>query len=514
MRMTNLHYHYHCGCVSLLLLLAASISSEGTLGLNCYYDTFSTLSCTWIHNKNFTDGICLIEAESKRDYGTCNLSRSGATSMTCKLYFGENRMRAVATVSTRINLRLKCHHENETYLKSDTFRPYDNLKLNPPESLRFVNLGDARNNLTWISHNYPYVDGKRFYEVRFRPSGETWQTLHIEQDQQWLKLPALKPDALYEVQVRANQKRFKKGGQWSKWSESLEWRTPPAAPAQVFSFPMLWIGGICVAGIVIPGILIIIGCKRTNWSKKRSWISVPDPSGFLEPLYGGDFKAWMSSPFPASSFALVDVDPKISPVEIEPMKDLPTILPMGCASDPSPFENSGHSFHNQGYFLFDMAPCKVYFTYDRSQNDDNEDDNKDSISMGEGSYTALSFPDTQPMDTSNYETLSRIEVCRTNVLSGSCDLGIPPVAPPHPLYPQMGDGVECQEADNSIPTGFPPKLERPVEVLSSHENLHLVEPQREVYNMHGSSICPAPTQRLGGNTGAYLSLKDFELQYR
>ncbi|XP_078540033.1 interleukin-2 receptor subunit beta [Lissotriton helveticus] len=519
--MTHLYCYSHCYCVSLLLLLAASISSEGTLGLNCYYDTFSTLSCTWIHDKNFTDATCLIEAEVLKYsiYGKCNLTRSGANSMACKLYFGEKRMRAVATVRTEIHLRMKCYNKNQTYLKNDTLRPYDYLKLNPPESLRFANLSDARTNLTWVSRNYPYVDGTRFYEVRYRPSGDPWQTLHIGQDQQWLEIPALKPDTRYEVQVRTNQKRFTKDAQWSEWSESLEWKTPSAAHAQVFSFPVLWIGGICVAGAFIPGILLIIGCKRTNWNKKNPWISVPDPSVFFEALYGGDFKAWMSSPFPASSFAVVDMDPKISPVEITPLKDLPKVMPIGCTDDSFPYENSGlsqHSFHNQGYFLFDTAPCKVYFSYEPSKNDDNEDKNKDSISVGEGSYLAVSSPDTQPVYTSDYEKISRITACSANVLSGSRDLAIFPVAPGNPahlLYPQIHHEVERQKVNNSIPADFPAKLETPVQVLSLHENLNLVEPEKEAHNMHVSGICPTLTQRLGGNTGDYLSLKDFELQY-
>ncbi|XP_069509115.1 interleukin-2 receptor subunit beta [Ambystoma mexicanum] len=544
-RMKTIHCYPACCCISFIIFLAAGASTEETRELSCLYDTFSTLFCTWIYDHNYMNATCRLTATVDKHQGYCNLTANGNNPRSCELPLLEDRQKPAATVSSKISLLLQCLLTNQTNVtvKKLQFMPYENLRVNPPTSLQIVNISNGRAILTWVCHTYHYTNGKLNYEVCYRPFGESPKTLDIKQDQQWVELVALESDTVYEVQVRArvapNHAKYK--GQWSGWSKTLEWQTPPADPAQVFSHPVgmtlvhvLWIVGICLA-VAISGAVFITGFWKTNWFRRFSWFSVPDPSMFFEPalsLQGGDFKTWLSSPFPVAAFDPVDAAPKISLVEIAPKKvtpknDAPSTLLNTLTGNIAQLENSGHSlcsFLNQGYFLsHGMDTCKVYFTYETLEVSEEED----SSSNGDGSYLALPSPDALDLHALDFHTQLNVDMHSSSGTDKLASLPDDPGASSPMAVPFSRSGMKWQNEDCTVSPCLEADLNGSIQNQVESEGLARVESVCETglcntYQNSGDcrannppapccSTCPAP--KLGGNTGEYLSLKDMELQY-
>lgn len=268
---------------------------------------------------------------------------------------------------------------------SRLFKPFENLRLLAPYSLRVTHTEPYSCNVTWkVSQVSHYIENYLVFAVRLRTSGQSWEEvapLLLNQNQQWISLETLAPDTPYElqVQVRSDRERLQVQSPWSPWSRPLAFRTSPKVPEEeILAYP--WLGHVMVGvsgflGLAILAYLLVnyIG----PWLKKVLKCHIPDPSEFFAQLsleHGGDFQKWLSSPFPSSSFSSAGPAPEISPLEVLDRDAKPAQLlrlQQEKAPSPSPSSHSLAScFTNQGYFFFhlpdalEMESCQVYFTYD------------------------------------------------------------------------------------------------------------------------------------------------------
>ncbi|KAJ6658939.1 hypothetical protein lerEdw1_019576, partial [Lerista edwardsae] len=103
------------------------------------------------------------------------------------------------------------------------------VQLKPPCDIQLANTSQPSYNLTWklcvLSH---YLHRWLEYEVWYRKksASEDPVILPIVQDQKWLKIEALPPDADFEAAVRVKtQTRSNYNSIWSHWSKPMTWRT-------------------------------------------------------------------------------------------------------------------------------------------------------------------------------------------------------------------------------------------------------------------------------------------------
>uniref|UniRef100_H0WT80 Interleukin-2 receptor subunit beta n=1 Tax=Otolemur garnettii TaxID=30611 RepID=H0WT80_OTOGA len=390
--------------LSLLLLSLAicwtSAAVKDTSQLTCFYNSRANISCTWSPDGGLQGTSCEIQAKSiqrlerSERTSSCNLLQETQTSWACNLIFGEPESQKL-TSSDIVNLKVICH---ERMVMSKDFKPFDNLRLMAPASLKVVRVGTHSCNITWaISQISHYIESKLEFEVRTRSPDASWEEaplLALKQKQQWICLETLTPDTHYELQVRVRRQPDDQHQVelWSPWSQPVDFRTKPAAPGKETP-PFPWIrhiiGSLISTMCFIVLVCLLVNCKAIGpWLKKFLKCHIPDPSEFFSQLsseHGGDFQKWLSSPFPSSSFSPGGPAPEISPLEVlerDTKAAQLLLLQQEKMASPSP-STSGHSltscFTNQGYFFFhlpdalEIEACQVYFTYDPCTEEEPED---------------------------------------------------------------------------------------------------------------------------------------------
>ncbi|KAM8930665.1 interleukin-2 receptor subunit beta [Pelodytes ibericus] len=371
---------------SLNHLLALLYLQSAVLGdLNCTYNAFDVISCTWKAEKTFTSTECFIKADKlKKDkrmvQGFCWLPTT-ANLRQCKLPMTNKRNTSnVLTVSDVLNITVTCssgRDANNSITSLFNYRPFSNIRLDPPQSLEIKMTQDGLWNLSWVFPSPHYVKDKMEYEVFYKRSKDSWKNatiIPIRQNDHSVCLRSLQPDTIYEAQVRVNQTEFP-GGMWSDNSQAIQWRTLPQGTATSTSLILIQTVPACIAVLVFIVLVTCMICYSDRF-KKILWVGVPDPSRFFDPLiftYKGDFQKWISSPFDFSAISLDPTPLDISPVDINWNKDKcpPKLISPGL--NETPIDNSGHSqssFSNQGYFFFQFPTIKeedsssdAYFSY-------------------------------------------------------------------------------------------------------------------------------------------------------
>ncbi|XP_029445924.1 interleukin-2 receptor subunit beta [Rhinatrema bivittatum] len=475
----------------LLSLVFVVGNSQETPGLNCTFDSLATIACSWTPDYGLVDTPCKIEGTVNNDNTeeTCNLS-SGLTPRKCELVLRKNREDQAVTVAQSMNLVVSCMKGETTedkVFEVSMYRPFKNILLSSPISLKIINSSDDGYNLTWHCKHSNYLVNWRKYEVRYKPTQRNqWKltdVLFIEQEQRWVEIRNLLPDTEYEAQVRVKQIRYNDSW-WSPWSQAFVWITPKAdfrfsVKAEEKIFFQVLVPCISVGAIIT---LVVAAFYASKWFKRILHLHIPDPAKFFNPAnseHEENFQKWLASPVTPSFFTSGEVQPEISPVEIAPRKSLPkeSFLPT------VPRETSGQSmssFINQGYFFFHSSnsfkidPCQIYFTYEPFSNES-------SSSEGSPSYGALHSPGTQvdsPLLSAEAVIGHRagggsmgrkncsFQDVPQNTSSGSSDrfLASPPLAlasnSARTMQVQAGNVIESRNAMNRFHFRFPPPMVR------------------------------------------------------
>ncbi|KAG8511129.1 Interleukin-2 receptor subunit beta, partial [Galemys pyrenaicus] len=395
-----------------LVLPRASMAVNGTSSLMCFYNSKANLSCAWEPTAELQSLSCRVLATSdKRTWSkSCMLLPDGPASWACNLQLGDNGESQSLTAADTLNLTVTCCQKKQCRMvKTQFFKPFDNLRLMAPKSLQVTYREPRRCNITWkVFQSSHYIESDLQFKVRLRSSDQRWEDaslMSINQNQQWIFLENLAADTRYELQVSVRPYSGSSNA-WSPWSQPLAFVTRPegagwgcwsdrvsgdtsltpvsASPTvlgkEMPTFPwwpqvIVGFGGTLCFLILV---YLLANCRYiVPWLKKVLKCHIPDPSEFFAQLsseHGGDFQKWLSSPFPSSSFISNGLAPEISPLEVldrdtKPMQLLR--LQQDKLPSPSP---SGHSltscFTNQGYFFFhlpdalEIEACQVYFTYD------------------------------------------------------------------------------------------------------------------------------------------------------
>lgn len=387
-------------CLSLYIILSpwaapwVSAAVNDCSHLTCFYNSRANVSCTWSPEETFQVTRCQIQAKSnKRSWNTtCNLFPVSQASWACNLILGLPDSQCLTAVDI-LNINVTCWERDHWHMvKTCSFHPFDNLRLQAPHSLQVLDIETQRCNISWeVSQVSHYIYNDLEFEARKRSLDHSWKDaplLSLKQRQQWICLETLTPGTSYELQVRVRANRGAQGS-WSPWSQPLAFRT---RPADLWNLPLMWLRHLllalgCLFGFMVC-VYVLFKCQYLGpWLKTVLKCHVPDPSEFFSQLssqHGGDLQKWLSSPFPSSSFSPSGPAPEISPLEVldrdsKAMQLL--LLQQDTASSPSP---SGHSqascFTNQGYFFFhlpnalEIESCQVYFTYDPCVDEDMEGD--------------------------------------------------------------------------------------------------------------------------------------------
>ncbi|XP_015687194.1 interleukin-2 receptor subunit beta [Protobothrops mucrosquamatus] len=381
-------------CLLILLYIISFFQASGdrqteSSNLDCLYDSFETVICTWIPVKNAMKGQCQLTASV--DYGkppkTCQMN--GTSIRSCKLILEDYSLAIIDPLFLVVSCNIG---KKWTEVHSQTIEPFKNIQLQPPCNLQLENASKPSYNLTWtlcvVSH---YLKEKLEYEIRYRAnsSGETETILPIAQDQKWVIIENLSPGTVFEAAIRVKIKQISYYNSiWSRWSTPpLRWRTDPEASPQTTFLPVI----VAIAGSFIISIFVIflIVSPASKCFRKMLKINLPDPAEFfpsLTDIHGGDIQKWLSSPASITSFNITAEAPNVSILEI-----MQNSSKESCLLPPKEYftnientaETSGESssscFMNRGYFFFhhldslEIDSCKVYFTYDavtRSEDSD------------------------------------------------------------------------------------------------------------------------------------------------
>ncbi|ELW52385.1 Interleukin-2 receptor subunit beta [Tupaia chinensis] len=555
-----------------LLVLLLPLAAPGTSAavndapqLTCFYNSKANISCVWSQDGDLPGTACHIRAQSnQRSWNkTCELLPRQA-SWACSLILGSPDSQGQTSADV-LNLSVMCREgERWRVVATQDFKPFKNLRLMAPDSLRVTHIGTHQCNITWstsqVSH---YIERELEFEARTRSPGHSWEEatlLTLRQRQQWIHLEMLVPDTQYELQVRVRPQRHQ---QWSPWSRPLAFRTRPAASATAgeaaFSctssvkwmpgpkvglhaeglqcphqpgprvpgkeaWPLPWfvpiIGGLSGTFGFVVLVYLLASCRYIRpWLKKALKCHIPDPSEFFSQLsseHGGDFQKWLSSPFPSSSFTSGALAPEISPLEVLE-KDAKAaqllLLQQDRACLPSPDSHSLAScFTNQGYFFFhlpdalEIESCQVYFTYDPCAEEEPED----------GGPGAPPGPPPAPiLPLSGEDAYCTFPPGEDLLLfSPSLPSGL---NPPHTALTGSGAMQAGVPGDCALqpPTPGPPDLEdfqSPLELAVGEvgEEVPALGPGEPSPTRQGQS--GALTSLLALNTDAYLSLQELQDQ--
>ncbi|XP_008849571.1 interleukin-2 receptor subunit beta [Nannospalax galili] len=394
--------------LSLLLILLSLATSrvcateKDKSHLKCFYNSRANVSCVWSSEEAVEATTCHIHAQSdSRPWNkTCKLRPVRRASWACDLILGSLDSQSL-TSADFVNMSVVCWEGGRWHMvKTQGFRPFENLRLMAPHSLKVLLVETQTCNISWqVSQVSHYIIQDLEFEVRTQSPGRSWEDmplLSLKQWQQWICLEKLTPDTLYEMQVRVRAQRGDHRT-WSPWSQPLAFQTRPADPRKEI-LPISWVRHLLLSLGCIFGFLVCVGvltkCQYLGpWLKTVLKCHVPDPSEFFSQLssqHGGDLQKWLSSPVPSSSFSPTGPMPEISPLEVLDQDTKATqllLLQQDKVPSPSPGGQSQAScFTNQGYFFFhlpdalEIEACQVYFTYDPCAED--EEDNGSELPSG------------------------------------------------------------------------------------------------------------------------------------
>ncbi|KAM4652018.1 interleukin-2 receptor subunit beta [Discoglossus pictus] len=363
---------------SLLHLLFLNLAVTGSPSLDCTYNSWDILSCSWDDRNHSMTSPCYVQANAtkrKNRMGFCTLP-PGAPPQQCNLQLNNPAKRLPAlTWADIVEIKVTCEEDsNMTVRSSLKLSPYNNLRLDPPQILDIQETTNGLWNISWECRTSHYLEDNMEFTVNYKPSKDPWQAaknLSEKQNEMWVPLRNLLPDTLYEARVQVIVKE--KGSRWSDWSQVKTYGTLPKVDL-VQDYQLLSIISVAVGTVLILGIYLFCFSDRF---KRMIWVGVPNPSSFFETLiitHKGNFQNWLSSPFSLSSFSLDSTPQEISPVDISLNKEESLSIYANLPSRENPIDNSGHSlssFSNQEYFFFQFPTIKeevgsttIYFAYD------------------------------------------------------------------------------------------------------------------------------------------------------
>ncbi|NXU47375.1 IL2RB protein, partial [Turnix velox] len=485
----------------------------------------------------------------------------------CIMTFSKNSNTQCFTTADRLNLSVHCQTgENKSVsVQIEDFRPLENIKLRPPGNLQLISNTENTYNLTWsLNISSHYLDGEREYQVRYRYTSQSWENFtifSIVQDQMWMLFESLCPGLKYEAAVRARPSAVSTcKGVWSDWSEKILWRTKANHKNQEPSHPVLPAVIISTCIFVIIGTAFLINLRTLKWFKKILKIHIPDPEKFFPPLvsvHGGDIQKWLSSPFSTSSYCVNSTTPEISMLEVMQKNDQESqfLLSKGALTPDPPIETNGHSvsscFTNQGYFFFhlpnslEIEPCQIYFTYEPfTQESSASEDGKsyhalpspefctlaEDISVLSHNFlhsikATLSFQNSSSVEETESEAQQTMAISGT--LQSSEEISPTPVPKQDEVVMDKA-ALQPSEALCLLNTDFPgppdlhdhnakeeggkasPAFDPCIPAAHSTTSLSQSPPPRE---SQAEDSCRTAFSSQIPNTGAYLSLRDLQIQY-
>ncbi|XP_026551628.1 interleukin-2 receptor subunit beta isoform X2 [Pseudonaja textilis] len=522
---------------SLLILLyiisffQASEARQKSSNLDCLYDSFETITCTWIPVKNAMKGQYQLTAsvEYEKPPKTCQMN--GTSIRSCKLILEDYSLTITDTVLLVVSYYTG---EKWTEVHNQRIEPFKIIQLQPPCNFQLENAHKPSYNLTWtlcvVSH---YLNGKLEYEIRYRAisPGENDTILPITQDQKWLVIENLSPDTMFEAAIRVKVKGigFYKSV-WSRWSTPpLRWRTDPEASQLL---PVI----VSTAGIIILIFIIflVIVSSASKRFRKKFNINLPNPAKFfpsLSGIHGGDIQKWLSSPASITSFHVTTEAPNVSMLEImQSCSKKSYLLPpkQYFTNIEDITETSGHSssscFTNRGYFFFhhldslEIDSCKVYFTYDALA----RSEDSDSYFHKELHKASHNFPSSTNIMT-NQENDTSLQGYSTGSLPSGRDFPITSAVNQNenteegiPLVLSSKPPEQYSIDDLSEPKSFSHNTDR-IELLRNEElSNNVMGNNRFMFSNQGQSndICrTASSSQIPSSSEAYLSLRDLQRHY-
>ncbi|XP_071983972.1 interleukin-2 receptor subunit beta isoform X2 [Engystomops pustulosus] len=199
--------------------------------LDCTYNSWTLLSCSWEADSNFTSSPCYISTNVKnRDIkGSCDLTpNSNPRNCTIKLKNDLKPVKEILTVDHKLNMSVICsdtlkRNASVTFLYE--FSAYHNLLLDPPSSTEIKMISDDVWNLTWRISQRSKIKNIET-EVQYKRVNSLWQdarNIRVK-NANFVALHNLHPKTQYEAKVRVNQTDFA-GGRWSDWGRPVQWTT-------------------------------------------------------------------------------------------------------------------------------------------------------------------------------------------------------------------------------------------------------------------------------------------------
>ncbi|XP_066452402.1 interleukin-2 receptor subunit beta [Eleutherodactylus coqui] len=203
--------------------------------LDCSYNSWTLLSCSWDADSTFPSSPCNISAkviDEKRDIkGFCSLPDSGnPRSCQINLTSDEKSVKDILTVDHKLNISVICSsglEGNTSVIFLSDFSAYHNLLLDPPVSMNIIMISYCVWELTWnISHRSDLKNIEA--EIQYKPVNQLWQNSQnakVKNVNSYI-LTLLNPHTQYEARVRVKQTNFP-GDRWSEWGKPARWATPP-----------------------------------------------------------------------------------------------------------------------------------------------------------------------------------------------------------------------------------------------------------------------------------------------
>ncbi|XP_069824046.1 interleukin-2 receptor subunit beta-like [Dendropsophus ebraccatus] len=203
--------------------------------LDCTYNSWTLLSCSWDVDSNFTSSPCYISAtltDDKGDIQSLCLLTPHVNPRSCAINVTTDGkpIKEIVTADHKLNMSVICGdgtESNTSVTSLSEFSAYRNLLLDPPVPSDMRRISYRVWELTWnISHSSKIKHIET--EICYKPVSQLWQdALNVKVlNVNVVKLENLHPDTQYEAKVRVNQTDFP-GGRWSNWSKPVQWTTPP-----------------------------------------------------------------------------------------------------------------------------------------------------------------------------------------------------------------------------------------------------------------------------------------------
>ncbi|XP_070803794.1 interleukin-2 receptor subunit beta [Pituophis catenifer annectens] len=520
--------------IYIISFFQASGARQKSSNLDCLYDSFETVICTWIPVKNAMKGQCQLTASVKYEKPPKTCQMNGTSIRSYKLILEDYGLTIVDTILFVVS----CYTgEKWIEVHNLTIKPFQNIQLQPPCNFQLENAHKPSYNLTWtlcvVSH---YLSEKLEYEIRYRAtsSGENDTILPIIQDQKWLVMENLSPDTMFEAAIRVKVKQSEYyNSVWSRWSTPpLRWRTDLEASPQSAHLRII----VAVVGsfISIFIIFLVFLFPASKCLRKKFKINLPDPAEFfpsLTGIHGGDIQQkWLSSPASITSFHITAEAPNVSMLEIIQSCSKKSYLlpPKECFTNienitETSGQSSGSCFTNRGYFFFqhldslEVDSCKVYFTYDaQTRNDSNSYFHKE---LHEASHNVSSSINIM----SNQENDAFLQDYSRGSLPSGSDF---PIASPVeqnenteeriPLVLSSKSPEQYSIDDSSEPKSSSRNTDGRELLRNEDLSNNVMGNNRFMFSNQGQSnnICrTASSSQIPSSSEAYLSLRDLQRHY-